>query len=222
MSPRQKARTKRRVAPRKPKRAAAKKRAPKRAVAKKRAPKRAAKRGAKPPLRLVRRAAKRPAPPPAFPQTADASAKQRLLFDLVRAHTAVTAAIQGLLPASAERPMGAGKWSIRETVLHLVTRDRIRLREMEAVLRGATPSWKTIDEDEQSRINQQDLSGLLHHPWDEAVRLLHATRRELMETIESISDEPAGLWVETHPFGWMMTRLAPHDRHHADAIKRWR
>jgi hypothetical protein len=172
-------------------------------------------------VRKARRRA-RPAPPPAFPQTAGASAKQRLLFELVRARTAVTAAIQGLLPASAERAMSEGKWSARETVLHLATRDRIRLREMEAALRGIAPSWREIGEDEQSRINEQDLAALRHLQWDEAVRLLHTTRQELMDSIESVPEDPPEVWSETHAFGWMMQRLPQHDRHHADAIKRWR
>ena len=182
-------------------------------------------RAKRPALHLVRKGARRrarPAPPPAFPQTSGATAKQRLLFELVRAHTAVTAAIQGLLAGGAERAMGEGKWSVRETVLHLATRDRIRLREMEAALRGVPPSWREIGEDEQSRINERDLATLRHLPWDEAVRLLHSTRRELMESIESVPEEPAEVWSEAHPFGWMMQRLPQHDRHHADAIKRWR
>jgi DinB superfamily len=175
-------------------------------------------------LHLVKRAVRkrRAAPPPAFPQTSGATAKQRLLFDLVRSHTSVAAAIQGLLDASANRPLGEGKWSARETVLHLITRDRIRLREMERALLGIAPSWQSIDEAEQSEINARDLAALNHIGWDETVRLFRSTRRELMEAIESVPEDPADVWAEDHPFGWMMLRLPAHDRHHADAIKRSR
>jgi len=212
-----------------PKRARARRakvrRTAKRAVAKRAVTRRAVARR-KPTLKVVRRAsrARRPAkaPAPAFAQAQGAGPKQRLLFDLVRSRTAFAAAIQGMVAGTAERPMGEGKWTVRETVLHLIARDRIRLRELEAVLRGAAPSWRGYDVAGQNRENERDLVPLRHIPWDEAVRLLQSTRRELMESIESIPEEPAEIWTESHPFGWMMVRLPGHDRHHADAIKRWR
>ncbi|HTK32190.1 MAG TPA: DinB family protein [Candidatus Saccharimonadaceae bacterium] len=216
---------KRRAAPKRratPKRATGRPAAAKRSV--RRAPrKRSASSSAK--LRLVRRPAKprRRAPaPPAFQQTAGASPKQRLLFDLMRARTAVLAAVQGMTAGSAEQPFAAGKWNTRRTLLHLITRDRIRIREMEATLRGIEPSWRTISEDEQSAINARDLAELEHLPWDDVLRLLQSTRQELLESIELLPDEPSAIWDESHPFGWMMLRLPNHDRHHAEAIKRWR
>jgi uncharacterized damage-inducible protein DinB len=211
------------------KRRAAPKRATRRPAATKPSARRAPrKRSAASPakLRLVRRPAKparRRAPaPPAFQQTAGASPKQRLLFDLMRARTAVLAAVQGMTAGSAEQPFGPGKWNTRRTVLHLVTRDRIRIREMEATLRGTEPSWRSISEDEQGAINARDLAELEHLPWDDALRLLQSTRQELLESIELLPEEPSEIWDESHPFGWMMLRLPNHDRHHAEAIKRWR
>ena len=62
--------------------------------------------------------ARKPAPPP-FPQREGASAKQLLLFDLVRARAQLLAALQGLAAGPAESRPGGGAWSIRETVLHL-------------------------------------------------------------------------------------------------------
>src|SRR5437899_2735319 len=80
------------------------------------------------PLRRVPRAT-RTAPEPeagsAFPQRDGASAKQLLLFELVRARTAFTASVQGMVAGSAERPLGPGKWNAREIVLRLRSRDRI-------------------------------------------------------------------------------------------------
>jgi hypothetical protein len=176
-------------------------------------------------LHIVKRAAarkRRAATPPAFPQAESASPKQRLLFDLVRSHTSVAAAIQGLVENVANLPLGDGKWTVRETLLHLITRDRIRLREMERALRGITSSWQHISPAEQDAINAHDLGALAHIKWEEAVRLFHTTRRQLIEAIESVPEEPAHVWAEDHPFGWMMTRLPAHDRHHAEAIKRSR
>lgn len=175
-------------------------------------------------LHLVQRKAarKRKPIPPAFPQTIGTSPKQQLLFDLVRSHTSVAAAIQGLLESSANRPLAEGKWSARETLLHLITRDRIRLREMERALLGILASWQLIGGAEQDEINARDLAALSHVGWDEAVRMFRETRRQLMEAIESVPEEPSEVWAAEHPFGWMMLRLPAHDRHHADAIKRSR
>jgi len=132
------------------------------------------------------------------------------------------AAVQGMSAATAERPHAEGKWNTRETILHLVTRDRIRLREMEAALRGAQPSWDGLDPEKQSRVNEEDLAPLRHLSWEDALRLLLTTREQLIEAIESIPETPEEVWKEDHPLGWMFQRLPGHDLHHADVIKRWR
>jgi len=124
--------------------------------------------------------------------------------------------------AAAERPLGEGKWSTRETILHLVTRDRARLREMEAALRGTRASWDGTDAARQDRENEEDLGTLRHMSWEDSVRLLLTTRQFLMEAVESIPEEPAEVWDASHPLGWMFQRLPPHDLHHADVIKRRR
>jgi uncharacterized damage-inducible protein DinB len=174
-------------------------------------------------LRAVpRRRSARPKAPPAFPQAAGASARNELLFRMVRARAAVLAAVQGMSAAAAEQPLAEGKWSCRETILHLVTRDRARLREMEAALRGLWPSWNGSDSARQAQINDQDLVPLRRLSWEDAVRLLLTTRQQLMEAVESIPEEPSEVWSESHPLGWMFQRLPAHDLHHADIIKSWR
>ena len=188
-----------------------------------------AKPAAKPKLGLVRpkrRAPRRPtAPPissPSFPQRAGASARQIVLFEMVRARAAFQAAIQGLSPGAANQPVEGRGWSAREVVLHLVTRDQARLRELEAILRGATPSWKGIEDPAMARINAEMMEPLLQHDWEEALRLLHHTRQQLLEAVETVPEEPDEVWTESHGFGWMLRALPPHDRHHAEIIKRWR
>ena len=171
-------------------------------------------------LKAVR--SRKTAKPPSFPQRDGASLKHLALFELVRARATFLSAIQGLAGAGAGAPMGEGKWSPHETVLHLVTSDRLRLREMEAALRGANPSWKGTEEADWAVANEASLAPLRRHDWEEALRLLHRTRQEMMEAIESVPEEPAEAWSPEHPFGWMLHGLPPHDRHHADQIKRWR
>jgi hypothetical protein len=141
---------------------------------------------------------------------------------MVKARASVLAAIQGMSAATAERPHAEGKWNSRETILHLVTRDRARLREMEAALRGIRPSWKGSDPALQARVNEEDLAPLRVVSWEDALKLLLTTRQDLMEAVESIPEDPAEVWVGEHPLGWMFQRLPAHDLHHADIIKRWR
>lgn len=207
----------------------ARKAAPRKRAAKRPARRKAAKRAA---LRVVPRPAPKPAPrrrppaqhapPPAFAQREGATPKQLLLFELLRARAAFLAAIQGLTPAAADRPMGEDKWSARETVLHLLTRDLARLREMEAALQGRRASWEGYDDATMARVNAETLAPLRHLPWDEAVRLMHAKRQELLEALESVPEAPVEPWHESHAFGWMFQRLPAHDRHHAEIIRQWR
>ena len=171
--------------------------------------------------RPAKRAAVAP-PGESFPQRAGASPKQLVMFELVRARAALHAAIQGFTPGAANQPMADGAWSARETVLHLVNRDQARLRELERVLLGAEPSWRAADDARMSEINAELLGPVAHLDWEEAVRLMHRTRRQLMEAIESVPEGSTEVWVPDHPFGWMLHGLPPHDRHHAEIIKRWR
>jgi hypothetical protein len=179
----------------------------------------------RPGLAVVPGAARRPAkpaPPPAFPQSAGASEKQMVLFQLVKARAQLHAAIQGLVAGAAEQPLGERKWNAREIVLHLCCRDRARLREFEAALRGVPVSWQGLDDEEMARVNAQDLQAVSHLAWDEAQRLLHTTRQSLMEAVEGVPEDPPEPWSEAHPFGWMLHALPRHDRHHAEIIKKWR
>lgn len=196
---------------------AAKKRAVKRVVRKavvKRVVRKAAKKRAV--KRLVRKAA-----PAAFAsQRAGASAKDLLLFDIERARVAVLAAIQGLGGGTAMQPVGPGKWSIHEIVLHLAVRDRIRLEEFDSMLAGNEASWAGVtDTAEQAAENEAGIAPLRDMMWDEAVRLLMTTRAELLERLQSVPAEPAEVWSDSHAFGAMMHRLPGHDRGHAEAIK---
>ena len=71
-------------------------------------------------------------------------------------------------------------------------------------------------------LNAELMAPLRHLDWEDALRTLHRVREQLMEEIESVPEEPAEIWGAEHPFGWMLHALPPHDRHHADTIKRWR
>ena len=210
-----------------PKQAAAKK-SPKLAIvprmASKAASKAVSKTGSKTASRPANKAAGKPAKPASrsFPQIDGASAKQLIVFHLLKSRAQVLAALQGLVAGTAEQPLGEGKWNTREIVLHLCCRDRARLKEFEAALRGVPVSWQGVDDKSMARVNAAEVQPILHLAWDEALRLLHSTRQSLMDAIEGVPEEPAEVWSPEHPFGWMLQALALHDQHHAVIVKRWR
>jgi hypothetical protein len=170
-------------------------------------------------IRPRRPAAARPS---SFPQREGASAKQLVLFEMIRERAGLLAAIHGLTPAAANEPMGGGKWSVRQIVLHLVTRDQARLRESESTLHGQPASWRNLSDSEMGPMNAELMAPLQHLDWEEALRTLHRVREQLMEEVESVPEEPAAVWNREHSFGWMLHALPLHDRHHAEIIKRWR
>lgn len=172
------------------------------------------------PYRDTRPPQREPEFQPAFePQRTGANPKEILLFEMQRARVAVMAAIQGVTAPVADRPTAPGKWSVREIVLHLIVRDRVRLDEFAPVLGGRAPSWTGLDEGAMARVNELHLGPLRPLSWEEAVRLLMATREQLVAALVSVPSHPAELWTEAHPFGAMMHALPRHDRHHAEQIK---
>ncbi len=170
----------------------------------------------------IRDARKRKAPAftPAFaPQRASANAKELMLFDLQRARTAVQAALKGLSGGSGERPLGPGRWTVRELVLHLAARDQARLDEFDAVLAGANPSWKGVEGEAMAKVNESHLAPWRGLSWDEALGRMQVLRDRLVTALLAVPAEPAERWTAAHPFGAMLLALVAHDRHHAEQVK---
>jgi uncharacterized damage-inducible protein DinB len=148
--------------------------------------------------------------------------RARVISALATARAGLLEAVTGLTPREAEKAMSPGKWNVRETVLHLVARDRARLAEMEATLAGTEASWRAHSPEDYARLNAEELAPLRTHSWDQALALLDSTRRDLQERLAAVPEEPTDPWQPAHPFGWMMEGLHQHDRHHAQLIRRWR
>ena len=186
--------------------------------------------GRKAPARKTAKAAaaKRPAVPrrefrPAFAaQRSQASVKDLILFEMQRARVTVHAALQGVTGGSADRAVRGGGWTIREVVLHLVARDKVRLEELGRTLGGQPASWAGLDHDEMASVNEWHLGELRHLDWDAALRLLQTKRDELVAALVAVPAVPAEVWSPEHPFGRMLHALPEHDRHHAAQIKRVR
>jgi hypothetical protein len=176
----------------------------------------------RPKLAVVRRPKPRVAKSPPEPQAfaaakAGASAKDLILFELVRARVAVTAAIQGMSAGSAEMPTEPGKWSSREMVLHLAYWDREMLPALEAAYQHARPLGLSHEKIEE--MNPIGHAELRHHDWDSARRLLQLHRERLMEEFQSIPEEPTEVWSREHPVGKLARLLTDHDRQHAEKMK---
>ena len=104
-------------------------------------------------------------------------------------------------------------------MLHLAVRDRVRLEEFDTALAGGQVSWKGLEGEAMAAVNESHLAPLRAHSWEDALRLLQATREQLVSALVAVPAEPAGVWLPEHPFGAMLHRLPEHDRHHAEQIK---
>jgi hypothetical protein len=156
-----------------------------------------------------------------FPQRAGASERETLLFEMARARTAVLAAVQGMVPGSAERPLAEGKWNTRQHVLHLAYCEQVYAPDLLIALRGETPAAASYTKEDDDQMNAEALARMNPMTWDEALRLLHTARLQLLETIETLPVDEV-LWTGTHMIARILRSAALHDRHHAEAIKRWR
>jgi len=174
----------------------------------------------------------RPAPKPLKARTpvevtefsgakAGATRKDLALFGLERARVAVHAAIQGLGPGAANRPVAPGKWSPRQMVLHLAFWDReIVQKHLEPA--AAHNQRADIRRSRLDALNAAGLVALEHYDWEAAKRLLQITREDLWDALDSIPAEPAEVWSPEHAVGELVREVTDHDRHHAEIIKRWR
>lgn len=224
--PKAKAASKKKLAP--AKRSAAKKKAVAKRVAPKAKPKAkaatlkkkpVAKRPAPKPVAKKSPVARKPSPPAFAAQKANASARDLLIFELVRARAAVKAAVQGLPSGGATRPIAPGKWSPLEIVLHLSERDRVRLDEFDRALAGVPRSWANLSDGEMAAVNEAHLAPLRAHTWEEAIRRMDSLRAELMERISALPAQPEHIFKPGHAFGDMISSLPGHDRNHAMQIK---
>ncbi len=144
------------------------------------------------------------------------------MFELVRARVTVHAVLQGLGSANVDEPIARGKWSAHQHVLHLLAWDRAALKHLESALRGIEPPWAGFSGDRLDAFNAEAVREQGRPDWETTLRRLHASRDELMQAVESIPDEPAEVWDPEHPLGAMLYDVAWNDRHHAEAIRRWR
>jgi hypothetical protein len=127
-----------------------------------------------------------------------------------------------MAPATAERPVAPGKWSPKEIVLHVSERDRVRLDVFDAALAGRPVPWADHDDAAMAAENEAHLAPLRSLSWEETIRRLHRMREVFLARLEAVPAEPAETWSEGHAFGAMLRMLPPHDRKHAEQIRKAR
>ena len=130
--------------------------------------------------------------------------------------------VNGLPASASERRLREGGWTLRELVLHLVARDKVRLEEFDRMLGGTHASWIGITSEHMDAINEWHLGELRHLGWEDARRRLDTMREALLGALHAVPAEPAEVWSPEHPFGRIMHALVAHDRHHAAQVKQLR
>ena len=150
------------------------------------------------------------------------------------------AAVQAVPSDQWDRHGALGDWTLRELVLHLVARDKVRLEEFDRMLGGTHASWIGITSEHMDAINEWHLGELRHLGWEDARRrldtmreallgalhaeqgLAHGVESALLGALHAVPAEPAEVWSPEHPFGRIMHALVAHDRHHAAQVKQLR
>lgn len=177
------------------------------------------------PLVLVRRrvrAKAAAAAPPPFGAITGASAKHLALFEVIRARVTLHASLQGLVAAGTEQRVEGSRWTLRETLLHLIHSDREFLAALEPALHGVMPDWADETDEARDRRNDAGVAPLRGLDYGDALRRMQAGRQELMSALESLPEEPVTMWGREHALGRIVAGISRHDLHHANQIKHWR
>jgi len=189
-------------------------------------PKTTAKASTRRPLALVRRPRAKTvataAPPPPFGAITGASAKHLALFEVIRARVTLHASLQGLDGGSGEQHVEGSRWTVRETLLHLIHSDREFLAALAPALHGVLPDWADETDQARDRRNDAGVAPLRGLDYGDALRRMQAGRQELMSALESLPEEPVTMWGREHALGRIVTGISRHDLHHANQIKHWR
>jgi hypothetical protein len=159
---------------------------------------------------------------PFAPAITGASARHLALFEVVRARVTLHASLQGLPPGNGEQRVEPGRWTLRETLLHLIHVDREAIAALESALHGRMPDWAGETAEARDRRNDEGVAPLRGLDYGEALRRMQAVRQELMSALESLPEEPVTMWGREHALGRVVAGISSHDLFHANLIKHWR
>jgi len=159
---------------------------------------------------------------PFAPAITGASARHLALFEVVRARVTLHASLQGLPPGNGEQRVEPGRWTLRETLLHLIHYDREAIAALESALRGRMPDWAGETAEARDRRNDEGVAPLRGLDYGEALRRMQTVRQELMSALESLPEEPVTMWGREHALGRVVAGISSHDLFHSNLIKHWR
>jgi len=153
---------------------------------------------------------------------AGATPKQRLLFRLMQGRVHLLGAYQGLSQAQLVEPMGERKGSVRDAIAHITCWEIAVVDVFPAALEGLRPAMMDFGAEDLKRWSEEQHERTRGLTLDETLRGFQITRLELLDRVEGAPEDPAEMWAESHPVGWMLDMLARNDDYYADLIKAWR
>jgi hypothetical protein len=145
-----------------------------------------------------------------FPQSAGASSRQLVLFQLVRARARVLAALQGLTSSPTPRAGAPAASDVRELVSGMIAIDRSTRAEVESHVTGGA---------DRSAVPDTGVMTPESSSWDDLLRRLDTERQALIEAVERIPELPAEVWSSHHPVGERLASLSQSELEQADLIK---
>lgn len=128
------------------------------------------------------------------------------------------------------QPGAVGKWSIKDTLAHIVVHEQRMIRWIEARLRGEQPLLPQpydMPEEELNRLNEEIYQENIHRPLDEILRALDQTHEEALRLVETSPEEdllePARFQLQGGEPLWeaIAANTFSHYEEHGQDIRNW-
>ncbi|MDD5087639.1 MAG: maleylpyruvate isomerase N-terminal domain-containing protein [bacterium] len=125
--------------------------------------------------------------------------------------------LQSLTPAQAAQPFAEGQWSLRDLAAHLLFRDTIVIRALEALMRGEAFDWTAYSDRDAD--NAEAVRRHRNTPLKRFVSEWRITHFALMESLARVPDEK--LLDDGKIPQWLLVAVTEHYRHHTEQAQAW-
>jgi hypothetical protein len=146
--------------------------------------------------------------------------KRQLLRRLDQAWMAFTSSYAGLARGQILEPGVTGKWSVRDIIAHITTWEREALKHLPVVLKGGSPPRYSTTYGGIDAFNALTTEQKKHLPLSEVLRQQDQIHTQLIEFIETVSEEQ---FIGETPFRHRL-RLDTYGHYpkHSGPIRKWR